>query len=287
MNTIRRNSSPPDLRKNKIKHHLLNEVFTRKKILSTILDGLELMVKTSRVPLIGKYHPFLKSQNNIYTTLPVNVDIKADSVPLPPAVAIELIKRSKHLHILDKCLCRHGRNCENHTHDIGCLFLGATGLDIVPSFSHKVSEEEAIGHVENALKEGLLPTVGRFRVDNYAFLTPDKHTLLGICFCCSCCCFLSYYRHAPQSLNTKINPWLSGLQIDIDKEKCQGCGTCMETCYMDAISIENGTAVHAETCRGCGRCAKNCPNGTVTVTLSDPTYFGRTVEKYYSIVKLE
>lgn len=269
----------------KMKHRVLNAVFTRRKVLARVLDGLKIFASASRIPVLGRFHPLTKPSNNYFTNLPMNVDIKADSVPLPPAVAIELIKRSKHHHVLDKCLCRHGRDCKKHNHDIGCLFIGASGLDVVPQFSRSITAEEAIEHVNRGLADGLMPMVGRFRVDNYAFLLPDHNTLLGICFCCDCCCFMNYYRDTPQELLEPIFPLLDGLEIEVT-DRCQACGSCVETCRMRAIKVENGRAKHSERCRGCGRCATTCRNNAVNIRLTDPAYFGKTIEKFLSIAEL-
>jgi UDP-glucose 4-epimerase len=49
-----------------------------------------------------------------------------------------------------------------------------------------------------------------------------------------------------------------------------GCGTCLEYCVFDAISIVQGKAVHDSTCRGCGRCATRCPENAVRISLDNP-----------------
>ncbi|KAA0888378.1 DUF362 domain-containing protein [Oryzomonas rubra] len=269
----------------KLKHRVLNAVFTRRIVLARVLDGLKLFAAVSRIPLLGRLHPLTKPSNNYFTNLPMNVDIQADSVPLPPAIATELIKRAKYHHILDKCLCRHGRDCKKHNHDIGCLFLGASGLDVVPQFSRRVTAEEALAHVERGLADGLMPMIGRFRVDNYAFLLPDHHTLLGVCFCCDCCCFMNYYRPTPQELLEPIYPLLEGLEIKVT-ERCQACGRCTGTCRMRAITVKNGRAHHSERCRGCGRCASTCINNAVDIRITDSNYFEKTLEKFLTIAKI-
>jgi UDP-glucose 4-epimerase len=269
----------------KPKHRLLAWVFTRRNVLSKVLDGLELFMKASKMPVLGRLHPFLRPDNNHFTNLPVKVDIPAESVALPPEIAKALIRKSKYHHVLNKCLCRHGRDCKNHTHDIGCIFLGETGFDVTPGFSRRITMEEALEHLDKALANGLTPSTGRYRVDNYAFLVPDHKTLLGVCFCCNCCCFLSYYRHMPEDRVKAIYPHLPGLEITVT-DNCKGCGSCAERCYMKAIHIENGKAVHDDICRGCGRCVRICKNGGVEARIIDPKYFEKTVEKFTSLAKL-
>jgi heterodisulfide reductase subunit A-like polyferredoxin len=53
----------------------------------------------------------------------------------------------------------------------------------------------------------------------------------------------------------------------IDKNKCIGCGTCMEKCPIDAIeSDENNKAErNADWCIGCGICAHFCPENAISL----------------------
>jgi len=279
-------SDMTSLRITKPKHRLLAWVFTRSKVLNRVLDGLELFMRGAGIPLLGRLHPLTRPANNYFINLPVNVDIPAETTPLPPEVVKELIRKSKYHHVLNKCLCRHGRNCQKHTHEIGCIFLGETGFDVTPGFSCRITEKEALEHVDRALADGLMPMTGRYRVDNYAFLVPDHKTLIGICFCCDCCCFMSFYRHAPLEQIKPIYPRLKGLEITVT-DQCKGCGACVETCYLHAIHVENGRAVHSELCRGCGRCATTCNNGAVELKMTDPEYFQKTVNEFTSLAKLD
>ncbi len=46
----------------------------------------------------------------------------------------------------------------------------------------------------------------------------------------------------------------------VDPAKCTGCGTCVESCPLDAISMKDGLAVvDADTCGDCGACVDVCP----------------------------
>lgn len=49
-------------------------------------------------------------------------------------------------------------------------------------------------------------------------------------------------------------------------ENCVGCGTCVETCMMSVIQLEDGKAViDYSGCLECGRCHETCPCGAVEV----------------------
>jgi UDP-glucose 4-epimerase len=48
-------------------------------------------------------------------------------------------------------------------------------------------------------------------------------------------------------------------------EACDGCGICVERCFIQAMSLKHGKVVVGESCRGCGRCAAVCPRQAVRV----------------------
>ena len=46
----------------------------------------------------------------------------------------------------------------------------------------------------------------------------------------------------------------------VNKDLCCGCGTCVDACPMEAISLSGGKAViDAERCVKCGVCVFSCP----------------------------
>ena len=49
--------------------------------------------------------------------------------------------------------------------------------------------------------------------------------------------------------------------IQIDEEKCNGCGACAKACHEGAISMVNGKAklMRDDYCDGLGDCLPNCP----------------------------
>ncbi len=51
-----------------------------------------------------------------------------------------------------------------------------------------------------------------------------------------------------------------GPELFYDREKCVGCGTCVEACPEKAISPENPCFVDRDLCAGCFRCADLCPS---------------------------
>ncbi|MCR1933819.1 MULTISPECIES: ATP-binding protein [Clostridium] len=55
--------------------------------------------------------------------------------------------------------------------------------------------------------------------------------------------------------------------VDIDKEKCNGCGLCVSACHEGAIELIEGKAVliSDEYCDGLGDCLPECPTGAIKI----------------------
>ncbi len=56
--------------------------------------------------------------------------------------------------------------------------------------------------------------------------------------------------------------------IQIDEEKCNGCGACAQACHEGAIAMVNGKAklTREDYCDGLGDCLPACPTGAITFT---------------------
>ena len=54
--------------------------------------------------------------------------------------------------------------------------------------------------------------------------------------------------------------------IEIDRDKCNGCGACAEACHEGAIGMVDGRAalLRDDYCDGLGDCLPTCPTGAIT-----------------------
>lgn len=54
--------------------------------------------------------------------------------------------------------------------------------------------------------------------------------------------------------------------IEINEEKCNGCGACASACHEGAIGMVNGKAklLRDDYCDGLGDCLPTCPTGAIT-----------------------
>jgi NAD-dependent dihydropyrimidine dehydrogenase PreA subunit len=66
----------------------------------------------------------------------------------------------------------------------------------------------------------------------------------------------------------------------IDEATCIGCGTCVASCPMDVIRLDEKTGkakiVYQKDCQLCHLCATYCPVGNV-ITIAPTKFFGPTV----------
>ena len=170
--------------------------------------------------------------------------------------------------IMNVCGCRVAYGCKNHAPTMGCINLGESVLDMPPGIGRLVSKEEAIEHAKKAIDDGLIPAIGKGRIDNFFYRIPDKGKLMGICFCCHCCCITEFFNRLPADQLNRMFPRIDEIVMAVTDD-CIGCGACLEYCIYDAITIENGKAVQNDRCRQCGRCATHCPSQAITIDLKN------------------
>jgi len=243
------------------------------------------LFRLGKIPGLRSWIPWMDHNKNSMSYLPINKSLSIANQELPSEVVHKYIDKSKIHVIMNKCGCRLAGNCQYHTADIGCLFMGETALKMPAGVSRQVTPEEAHKHVDRAISVGLVPMTGKVRVDNFIFLTPDESKLLSVCFCCHCCCMMTALKHIPGDYLDGIMPPVEGLHIEVT-DRCVGCGACIDICGFNAIQIENGRAVHNSQCRGCGRCEKHCPNQAVKISINNPNLVAdvtRRIDSYVDI----
>ncbi len=215
------------------------------------------------------------------------VPIENENTVLPSQVLGVMIKKSRYFFLMDSCICRTSNNCNNYSHERGCLFLGKGSRRISSKLGKSVSRKVALEHVEKCQEEGLVPIIGRNKIDSVWLNTGPKEELLSICHCCQCCCLWKMTPNLPDKLSKSFSHMV-GVEITFNEAICTGCGLCAEdVCFVDAISILDGKAKrNDEKCRICGRCAEICPKNSIVVKMDDNS-FKRSLERVEPLVDVE
>ena len=166
------------------------------------------------------------------------------------------------------CYCRHkmqhlGKACQN-PQEVCLTFNTAAESLAKHKIAREIGQKEAHRIIEECMELGLVQ-LG----DNV------QEGVNWICNCCSCCCdgLLSYRK---LGYNTRITTnYISGQ----GRGECKECGSCVERCPVDAISLgedKDGSEyvrVDADRCIGCGVCVRFCPTGSRVMERRKETMF--------------
>jgi len=197
----------------------------------------------------------LKAIPPITRVVPVEceVDVKGEGV-MPLEDAMEIADKFDTFAV-SHCYCRHhkdllGKRCEVTEEKVNCLTFGRSARFMIDyGFGREISREEAKRILKECEEAGLVHKFFHEKND----LQRDE---FAICNCCKCCCgtFELYYRGAaPMQTYTSY-------RAGVDADLCNGCGTCVDMCPMEAIELVDDLArIDDERCIGCGVCAYHCP----------------------------
>ncbi len=159
---------------------------------------------------------------------------------------------------LGPCRCRLATNVCDHPLDTDIVILTGTSLwlDLFPEEYRVISKEEAKDKVRECYSLGLVPML-----DRHMYYQGSTNYFV-ICNCCKCACLpiqgYLYYKGTP----FRFIP--SEYRSVVDKDKCEGCGKCVEICAFEERRLVDGK-VEVLNCQGCGLCVEVCPHQANTM----------------------
>jgi len=211
-----------------------------------LLNLLDEYYETVMAPILGH------TERTLFRVIPVNEIVSVTQTQvLPYEEVAKIINKSRKIGVAH-CVCRkRARRCD-HPSEVCLSFDMAADMLIQRKFARKISKEEAFNVIKISEEAGLVHCV-----DN------KQKGLIFICNCCSCGCgaVRGVVAHGYRQL---VNQ--SRYQAALDPEECIGCGTCIEKCQFNAITLVGEKAeINLENCWGCGNCAVNCPQTAISL----------------------
>lgn len=219
------------------------------------------------------------STANQIRTIPVGIKIEHEN-PIAKYDDIKVqFEQSTGPFSIINCICRQSNDIRNNPCKLTdrrevCMGFGdMAGMYNEQGWGREITKEEALGYLKQNEDEGLI-----FQLNN-------SQEMNFVCSCCSCCCGGII---GLKSIPNPADYTTCNYQSVIDEELCSGCGSCVDRCQMEAITLENDVAIIAQKrCIGCGNCVIGCPEGAITLVLKEDPKIPplTTSDLYKSIVE--
>jgi Pyruvate/2-oxoacid:ferredoxin oxidoreductase delta subunit len=145
------------------------------------------------------------------------------------------------------------RKCKDKYPLETCISLNQSAKFLIErGLAREISKEEAKKLSRDFNKMGLVNVS-----ENYS---DGAHLLF--CNCCSCCC--NVLGGILRWDNPRSTAAANFVAFVSNHEDCEKCGTCVEKCIFNAISMnDDGPKFNKKKCMGCGSCVLNCPTSVI------------------------
>ncbi len=214
----------------------------------------DLIVKYSRKELIEEIYGHTPTKAFRY--VPASLSLEPESHAVFPFEMMEELIRKVSVIALVNCPCRTtaqliGKKRCDHPLESCIKYDDLAEYLIEKRIGKEITKKEALQVIRKAEEAGLVHLVDNAREG-------IRHT----CNCCGCCCW------SVGTIRRKRIPrdvlMATYFLRETDREKCTGCGQCVEICPVQVVRMEGDfPVVDREWCIGCGVCAVPCPASAV------------------------
>jgi len=192
--------------------------------------------------------------------LPIQENLPSETEVLPQDLVYQYIDLAESISVAE-CACRKIVGACDSPKEV-CIAFGRQAKYLVErNMARLIGPHEARRIHKMASDAGLVSVTSN---------TKDEIGI--ICHCCSCCCAQlgAATRHGRYDLVPK-----GAYLASIDKNDCNGCGSCFDRCPMKAIiSGDAGSGetarIDLEKCIGCGLCVSSCPDDAISLVQRSP-----------------
>lgn len=182
--------------------------------------------------------------------LPINESVEPESRILAPDDVRNAVEKARSLAVT-KCSCRVIEGKCGKPLDVCIQLDRAADYAIERGTGRPITSAEAVEILNMSQQEGLVHVA-----DNRY---PVGHV---ICNCCDDCC-MNW-----SAMKAGAKKWVvpSRFGAVVDPDLCEGCETCMEVCFFDAVMVvDDAASVDSDACMGCGVCSVSCPTGAISL----------------------
>ena len=168
------------------------------------------------------------------------------------------------------CFCRQyhkliDESCRFDQPPQSCIAIGSLAkFSVQYGTGRYLTKTEAIELVHELHSKGAVHQVFHNDED---IVNPE----IAICNCCwDCCGVLGSYNRGiiPLNLHAFFTAQLG------DESACNGCGTCVDYCPVEAISlVDDISRIDSEKCIGCGQCESQCSEEAIRMVENEHTVF--------------
>ena len=189
--------------------------------------------------------------------IPVDKKIKAESAVQTYDQVLAYIESAEPIAV-STCYCRHEALLVDENDVCGmpmevCMQFRTTAEYLIErGMGRRVSKEEATDILRQAEEAGLV------------HVAMNTQRIDFICNCCSChCAIFQGILRQPKPAEAMLH----GFVPSFDAGLCTVCGTCVDRCPTDALTLGTGDVPEwdEDRCIGCGVCASGCQEESITL----------------------